>query len=341
MAQVVWVKDGTGTWVPAQPNVKNVNGWLPATFIKQKTGSTTWSTIWARDTTPPGHAAVALGYNSTTNHKMHVVYVAPSDADVANLLIKVSTSGYPTSTSTTDSSFVSASPPGMSRPWSVVPTAASAPGSMDYPVVGTATPGVTYYVTVWAQDTSFNYSAPVTASFKIPVAPVVTPPTTKSAYFTTTDSGSYSDSSNSWRTDNNYVYQGGQDWRGLWFYSTKVRSALAKASKITRMEVYITRANTAHGVTGHSNIWLIAHRLASQSGGDPIGYMTAPIQDGALLRGESGWANIPSTWWPSFVSGAYLGVGMRYNDTSYTDVNYMYAYGAGTNSGKLYIEWTE
>ncbi len=340
MPKVIWQKDGSGVWAPVQPNVRASVGWLPASFVKQKTGVSTWTTIWQRDTVAPGTPVLALAWVSGA---LRVTATAPADVDLTNLVVKISTSAYPVNPRANDSDYVQTLYSTTNKPWSQWDAVPSQVLVRSYPPPPLAAPksGSTLYVTAWAEDSSFNFSGAATASLKVPV--VVPPPTVvnKSAYITTTNSGSYSDTGNYWRTDNNYVYQGGADWRGLWFYGTKIRTALANANKITKMQIEIGRANTAHGVSGGANVRLVTHDLSSQPAGDPISRLTSSAFLGTLSRGQYKWFDVPSSAWPTFVSGAKLGFGLRYNDTSYTDPNYMYAYGTGTNSGRVYIEWQE
>lgn len=344
MAQV-WTKDQDGNWVPGLPLIKGSTGWVNGNIIYEKTGSSTWTVRWTRDTTPPAAPGLSLSGGTTTN-PLTVTVTAPSASDTRLVRVKVSTSAFPTSTSKSDSYYYSIQQSG--EPWSdwtVTPSQVRT--KLFYPQNMVPLPSLvantTYYFTAWAQDTSFNWSTATTASFKCPAPPAPAPvPVKKSAYITTTDSGSYSAQYNNWRTDSNYVYQAGsQDWRGLWFYSTKIKTQLAKATSIAKMQIYVQRVNTAHGVSGGANVDLVAHKLASQPTGDPIGSMTGHSTVGTLTRGQGAWFNVPSGWWPSILSGTYKGLGLRFGTTSYTDNDYMYAYGAGTSSGKIYIEWWE
>lgn len=342
----IWTKDPDGVWVNGLPMVKASSGWLNGKLVYEKTGTSTWTLRWSRDTTPPALPGMTLTGGTTTN-PITVQITAPSAADTVRVRVKVSTTSFPTNVnSTTDGQYYAVQDAGEAwSDWKVTPSQVRT--KLFFPPKLTPKQnlkaGTTYYFTAWAQDSSLNWSAARNVSFKCPT-PTAPPPTLvkKTAYITTTDSASYSAQYDNWRTDSNYVYQAGaQDWRGLWFYSTKIKTILAKATSVEKMQVYVQRVNTDHGVGGAANVRLVAHKYASQPTADPIGNMTGNNLVGTLSRGQGKWLDVPSGWWDEFKTGTYKGLGLRFGTTSYTDNDYMYAYGAGTNSGKIYIEWWE
>jgi hypothetical protein len=198
-------------------------------------------------------------------------------------------------------------------------------------------------VSAWAKDVSGNWSIPANTTWTFPYPPAPTSTlVTKSAYVNTTDSASWR-SNYGWRTDNNYVMQGGPDnFQGFWFYGTAIASLLKNAHSITKAELYVQRVNSSHGIAGAGNIYIGHHDLTSQPSGSPgTNRVIGETNLVDLGRGEGKWVTLSSSWHDDFKSGAYRGVGAMYATTSVTSSYYNQMYGAGTSSGRLKFTWTQ
>lgn len=336
----VWFKKDDDTWVPGKFSRRSNTGWSTGKIIYRKANSTTWTNIVQADTTPPTTPAAPVMTINTTTKVTSIKVTAPSDADIVRGVLKWGRTGYATSpTDTTDGMYFNLRNSMPQADGQSFSDFTLNPGEVKTKVTGASEiAGSTEYVTFWVQDSSYNWSQRAIASVKIPT-PVATTPAVvnKTATYSPIDSGSWNDQSDYWRTDNNYVYQGGLMWVGNWFYGTQISSALAHAKTITKMTIKITRANTVHGVPGAAQVWLTAHKLATQPSGNPAAYDSTAINVGSLGRGQSLTFNVPSAWWPYFLNGTYKGFGLYAGTTSFTDVKYMYAYG----NAAVHIEWTQ
>lgn len=343
---LVWKKNAGGDWDPGSPMIKKTTGWVYGNTVYKKTGATTWSVIWTRKNTAPNKPVLALvSYAQNVTDKkwyLNMTVKAPADVDITRMVFKYSTAAYPkTANKDAQTNNTPMKDGGTFSEFAVEPGKTY---TRSIPVANTKA-GTQYFVSAWAQDSGFNWSSAANYLYTIATKAVVTPvppgPVTRSGTVTTTDSASWNDVSNYWRTDNNYVYEGGYYWHGFWFYSTKIDALTKKAKRITNMTVTITRANTAHGVTGQADIYLTAHTLATQPVSNPNTTDTPGIKVGTLGRGQTKTFTVPSAWWPLFLSGHYKGLGMFNTQTSFTDVRYAYCYGAGTTSGRIGITWEE
>jgi hypothetical protein len=206
---------------------------------------------------------------------------------------------------------------------------------------GSQVSGRKWYWSAWTKDSAGNFSTAKLGSYTVPA--IVTTPTTvkKTGYFYPTDGGSWNGQSNYWRTDNSYVYQGGYDWYGAWFYGTRISGALARAKTVTKMQIAITRVNSVHGVSGEASVYLSPHWMASQPSGAPDALHHTGIYVGTLGRGETGTFTVPSAWYANFATRKYTGFGLYVGSTSFTDNRYLYAHPTGSHYGRVYIEWTE
>jgi hypothetical protein len=337
----VWIKkgDSTNEWFQGQPYFKHAtSGWLLGSKIYEKTDATTWTLRYDGDATPPAAPTLTSTYNTSTL-TWSAKITAPADADTAKVCIKVSKTAYPTNPGTQDAN----SPTNVQAdgtPFWLYNTTA---GTVSTRNLTGMVSGTKYYVSVWAADASGNWSTATNATFTFPYPPAPTKVlTTKSAYISTTDSASWR-SNYGWRTDNNYVYQGGPDnFQGFWFYGTAIRSLLANAHSVTKMEIYIQRSSSSHGVAGDGNIYVGHHDLSSQPSGSPgTNRVLGEYNIVDLARGEGKWVTITSSWYDEFAAGTYKGLGSMYSTTAVTSSYYNICYGKGTSSGKLKITWTE
>ena len=341
MAQL-WHKNDDGDWVPAAKYARDASGWRKGTKIYEKTGASTWTLRYNSDVTPPATPTLSLGYNATTK-VLTATCTMPSTADTNYMFLKVSEStNYPLlpnrNTSATEGNYIP-TVQADGYPWSERPVT---PSQVVTRSTGVA-PGKTYSWALWARDDSFNWSARAQAQMKIPVATTTTPATViKSAYVNVTDSASWNAAENYWRTDNTYVYQGGENWYGAWFYGSQIRSLLIRAKRVVDMKITIQRVNTTHGISGEAQVYLTPHRLDSQPAGSPVAsFPSSDFLVGGLNRGETKTFTVPSAMWPYFISGSNRGLGLAIGTTTYVDNRYLYAYGRGTTSGRLWIQWEE
>jgi hypothetical protein len=337
----LYIKDENGNWVPGTIYPHDANGWKNAKFIYEKTGAAVWTQRWAADTTPP--PAPTLSYSAIAKGKSYTLSIqVPNTPDVARVIVKYSTTGYPkvpSSAPETGATYNATVQTDGSK-WSektVVPNETFQRLSLNN------TAGNQIYLSAWVQDTSGNWSAPGTLTFKFPAytAPTTSNPVNKSLTLNCSDSGTWMTIDNYWRSDNQYVMTGGTSRVGFWFFGTRISAALANAKTITKMTIRIQRVNTSHGVAGEANVRLQPHTIPTQ-GASPEGKYSLGTLVGTLARGESALFNVPSAWWPNFKSGTYKGLGLNYGGTTaFTSPEYIHCYGAGTASGQVHIEWQE
>jgi len=303
-------------------SVQSGSGQRPVAKIYQRAAAS-WTLLYERDVTPP---AMPLSLTATlSGSTLTMTAKAPADADMASIAFRWSTTGYPTSPTSGGGGSVAAGP--------------SATVSASY---ANQTSGTVLYWAVFAIDTSGNYSTPRLLKYTVPTIASAPTTVTKSAYVYATDSASWNDVSGYWRTDNDYVYQGGDAYHGLWFYSTRISALLAKAKTIEAFSITITRANTVHGVPGGANVYLTAHTATAQPSGSPQANDSNGAYVGTLTRGQTDTFAVPSGYWASFLGGTYKGFGLYAGTTSYTDPKYLYALGgANAVSGRVYLKWTE
>lgn len=335
----VWFRDEAGTWVQGQPYFKyGTSGWLLGGKIYEKTGSTTWTLRYDGDVTPPSAPTLTNTYDAT-DRTYTVKVTAPSDSDTSKICVKLSKTSYPTNPGVQDSNSPTTTQPDGSPFWLYTTT----PGGTSNRTTTSMIAGQKYYVSAWAADASGNWSAVTHSSFTFPYPATTTKKlTTKTAYVTTTDSASWR-SNYGWRTDNNYVYQGGPDhFQGFWFYGSAVRSLISGAHAVTKIEIYLQRSSSSHGVSGDGKIYVGHHNLTSQPSGSPgTNRILGEYNIANLARGEGKWVTVTSSWYDEFKSGEYRGLGTMYQTTSVTSSYYNILYGKGTSSGKLRITWTE
>lgn len=338
----IWIKNSAGVWVQGKPYFKHAtSGWLAGGYAYQKQpDNVTWTQKYDADTTPPGIISLTNGTHNTTNKTYSMTVTLPSDADVKQGCIKVSTTGYPVNPGVLDGNCYTNIQPDGEPYWLWNGT----PGEVTQRTTpGTLVPGTKLYISAWAKDDSGNWSTPFQFTPTVPYPPAPTKTlTTKTAYVNTTDSASWR-SSYGWRTDNNYVYQGGPDnFQGFWFYGTACATLLKNANSITKVEVYVQRSSTSHGIAGDGNIMIGHHDLTSQPSGSPgTNRVLGEYNAVDLGRGEGKWVTLSSDWDNEWKTGAYRGLGTMYSTTSVTSSYYNICYGKGTSSGKLKFTWTE
>lgn len=331
-----WYK-GTSGWVQGTLSARTAYGWKHPIVFSQKTGVSTWTTLFGADLTPPAQPTLLVTqYASTTKVWFTLRVTAPSDADMAAVVVKISPTGYPSSPTINDAN--------MNYNDASVTTLVMTPSQV---YTMTADDGYqvshTYYISTWAKDKTGNYSLVRNATAKtLAKVPTTVPKvlTTKTAYVTTVDSGSWDPSQHYWRTDNNYVYQGAPyNWYGYWFYGNKLASLLANSVSITKVSMEVHRLDNGHGVFGAANIEIGYHSMATQPASpSTINSFYNAID---LSPGQSSSFTITSAWYAGMKSGAARGFGMRYGTTTTSSSYYAQCYGYGTYSGRLTVTWKE
>jgi hypothetical protein len=339
----IWIKDTYGGfigWHQGQLYAKTTeSSWQPAVHLYEKTAATVWTEKFNADLVPPAAPPLWVNSYDTVNKTTTAVFTAPSTADVTKMCCKISKTGYPTNPGVQDGNG---------------PTTVQADGTpfwlWDTTPGGKSTrrhtgfiSGTKYYMSAWAMDASGNWSAPTnyTWTYAYPPAPTKTL-TTKTAYVSCTDSASWR-SAYGWRTDNNYLYQGGTyNDQGFWFYGTTIATLLKNAYDITSVQIYVQRNSSSHGIAGDGNIMIGHHALTSQPSGSPgTNAVVGEYNAVDLARGEGKWVTLNSAWDTEFKSGSYRGLGVMYSTTSVTSSYYNILYGKGTSSGKLKFTWRE
>lgn len=335
----IWIKNSAGNWVQGPLYVKTpTTGWARGYEVYQKTGASTWTMIYDGDITPPAAPTSNNSYDASKKY-YNAQVVLPTTSDTVRGCIKVSTTAYPvnpgvvTSGDTfTYANSVDGTPIWL---WDAIPG-----GAYTRRFTGMVS-GKKYYVSAWAQDDSGNWSSPYHYTFTFPYPPAPTKTlVTKSAYVSVTDSASWR-SAYGWQNDNTYVYQGGDyDWRGYWFYGSGIANLLKNAESLTKVEMYIQRVNSSHGIAGDGNIMLGYHGYSAQPGGTPA-VVSGKYNVVDLARGEGKWVTLNNAWRASILSGSIKGFGLDYGSTSVSSSYYNYCYGRGTSSGRLKLTWTE
>lgn len=334
-------------WKGGVPYIRTSTGYKPANFLYRYDGSD-WDLIWQRDTTPPAKPTVTATIKSGTK-KTVVVKVSATGGPLNRVVVKVTTGTTWPSSPTDSTGYVSQESGGLA--WSEFVAPGTLPTSIsnvtkEYPPSGvTLGYSTKVNVSVWAQDNSFNWSQVATATVTTladdPPPPVLQ---TFTAYLTCSSSRSYNTGLGLWPSDTGtYVYQAGErNYRGLWFYGTSIAATLAGYNAVTGLEIYVQRVNTAHGVNGAANVRIGTHSYTSQPSGAPT--IVNLVIPGTLNRGEGKWFNMASWWSQAYYAlgtGQWRGFGLQYQTTSYSSPYYMYAYGVGTNSGKIKLTWNK
>lgn len=338
----ILVKTNSG-WVPAsQAYAKTSGGWQEASTVFAK-ASSGWRDASPFDTTAPSYPRLISLTANSARREITMVLRADDVEDQYEVMVKYSSSRYPDT----------AEDPYHLFPWS---RKRVGPGQQ---VTYTWQPDYydkLYYISAWCIDRSGNSSdrnrktitipKPTTAPPKPPTPPV---PKVKRVYYNCDASGTWNRTNSFWSPSlGNQVGQaGGYNHRGGWFYGNKLSAALKNAKKIRTMRVRVIRSSSQHGVSGKANVWMIAHRRTSPGSRGNNGLTDSMVSNrihmGTLGRGESKAFVVPSSWYTGFINGTYkgLGLGIQGGPTSYTSPEYMIAYGRGTVSGQVYVEWEE
>lgn len=332
-------------WIQARAvYVKSVTGWKLGKEIRAKTGSITWSMREVLDVSAPGIPTLLNITTNSASRKVTVTARMPLDADLNHATLKYSSSRYPPDE---HGALHTYSGDGLENRQSVTPGGT---------VTWTWTPGrydVPYYVSIWAVDHYGNASDRRRTQFKVK-APVVAPPPpapkpVKATYNASSSgtrerAGTWAGNWSAWA--GNLVIQAGEpNFAGGWFYGAKIKNLLSNKSKINKMTIRIQRVNSQHGVSAGANIYLVPYRIqaagTAKTKTPALNAAATPVLVGTLTRGQAKTFNVPSAWWPRFVSGDYVSLGLWTPSTSgtpWTSPNYVQAYGKGTTSGQVYIE---
>jgi hypothetical protein len=327
-----------GEWVISYPYMRlSANtGWRRGSELYRR-GATDYALVHTYDTTHPNKPTlVDLSWNTSTR-LVTLKIKMPSDADVTRSSVKYSSTGHPLYA--LDSTNM--------HNWNLKDV------SPNQTVTYTFTPlyyNKLYYISAWAIDAVGNPSDRLRLQFTIP-QPTSSPsptPSIQQVTYNCGQSGSYNLTNGFWSSQlGSTVGQAGQyNHRGGWFYGGRITRALTNAKKIRRMTIKIQRVNSLHGVSAGANVYLTAHTLGTKGSGSdkPLSPVANPPKMvGTLTRGQTKTFTVPAEWYPSFISGKWVGLGLWYPSgaTSYTSSNYILTHGVGTSSGQVFIEWEQ
>lgn len=335
------VKVTDTTFKAGLPYVKVDAGWVRAKTLWRKTSSTVWTSFYVVDNTPPASPVIVEGERDGT--RLKITITAPASSDVVSLRVKVATKQ--NTNLAIDSDYL-ATPDGVDDAWSEWKVTPGQTRTKYWPMEGTPTNNTTYYVTAWAQDSSRNFSSPVFDQilYRLPSSTVSKP---KSGYAKTTDSSTFrrSGSSDQWYREKKYLYLGGPKQEvGVWFYGTNISTLLKNASAITAAKLTVQRRNADYD--GTAKFFLLAHNMT--------GYSNINLDNGHVVRtqpsvelhakqGQDITVTIPDTWYDEILSGTITGFGLysQLSSANSSDPYNSSFYGAGSNSGRAYFEWTE
>lgn len=335
----LYVKNADGDWVLTNHQYAKYasTGWSRVIEVHQKTGESVWTERISYDDAPPA-APTLTNVMDATKRTLTTTIKLPNEPDVVGAVLKQSFDGYPVNPESTSDTYTIIQSDG--QPYSYI---TAGPNATKTRVATSGQAGRRYYLRCWTKDANGNYSTtPASWSGVFPYPPAPTPTlVTKTAYVTTTASGSWNRQSGYWRADNNYVYQGAPyHWDGRWFYGGKIKSLLTKAVEIKFVKIYVKRHNSAHGVSGKANIKIGTHGQTTKPSGAPVG-LNNINNFFDLNRNEGITYTLPSSWYQYFKNGTFAGLGTYAGITTVTSADYAYCYGTGTDSGRLQIQWTE
>lgn len=325
----------------AQYYAKSPTGWKMITQLYRKSGTTTWGLRESFDYIHPGRPSIIGTTVNSTNRSITVVARMPMDADMKNATLKYSSALHPPQERGAEYTYSDVNlqnrknaGPGATVTWTW------SPGQYDR----------TYYISVWAVDQAGNPSDRARTQVLIPspkAAPPPTRPTVPKIIKVTQNpvtsgsmerTGTWANRWSSWAGD--LVIQAGTpNFGGGWFYGTRIRSALSGKTKINKMTIRIQRVNSQHGISAGATLYLAPHRLSDKTA--TLAPAATPVNIGTLTRGQTKTFNVPSAWWPHFLSGTYRGLALwspSSSGTAWTHSSYIQVYGRGTTSGQIYIE---
>jgi hypothetical protein len=317
----------------------------------QKQGGV-WVQVYSGDVTPPhqipGFATTPV--NSSSPYRFSLTCTkSPLDTDVANILFAGRIGAYPTNPNDNTNGYILNAPAGMylGAPNGGFVFDATRISSTSSTYLGDWVPGTAavvgadYYWGAWQEDTSGNIGPSVSNHLKFP-APIVN----SASYIQPAYSDSWAPNYGIWRgTGGDYdVYQGGTSAQvGMYFYGSNATNVL-KGKTITKMQIYIYRINTTHGVSGAANVYFINHGYFSRPSGAPTAY-GGQTYLGTLNRGQGKWFNVPTAGnvWDAFANGLgnAKGFGLYTGVVGVTSPDYLIAaaYNAGLASGRVYVEY--
>lgn len=326
----VWQKDASGQWQEVSLLARTSSGWRRgATYWSKING--VWTQLWTKDVTAPSAPLItSLTYSASTK-KITIKVEAPGDSDLQSLDLRMSTTKYPVDNQSASNAF-----PGN--------TVSAKPDQTYTFTMSYTKTNTTYYFSAFAIDQDKNVSAKNVKSLNIPTPTVPTPPppppasapTVYRATISTVGSGSFSSDYTNWYPE---MLQGGEHaYHACWFYSARLSNITAQARKIRKMTIRVQRSSSANGVPGEANVNLILHNMANRASTQV--YSNSFIKIGTLGRGEAGTFNVPTIWWDDMQGRTYWkGLGLYGGRIPYTSVDYLVAYGYGTRSGEIYIEY--
>ena len=324
--------------------VKSADGWKLGKEIHAKTGTTTWTLREVLDVSAPAKPTLVNVTTDSASRKVTITAKMPMDADMHHGTLKWWSNGYPLNEYGDNNLYPETGSPGR------IP---AGPGDTLTWTFTAQRYDVTYYGSIWAVDPYGNASARRFVEFKVTspkAAPPPPSPTPVKATYNAASSGTV-ERAGTWAGNwsawaGNLVIQAGEpNFAGGWFYGARIKNLLSSKSKINKMTIRIQRVNSQHGVSAGANIYLVPYRIqaagTAKTKTPVLTAATTPVLVGTLTRGQAKTFNVPSAWWPRFVSGDYVSLGLWTPSTSgtpWTSPNYVQAYGKGTTSGQVYIE---
>jgi hypothetical protein len=343
-----WVKDTDGIWKPVLPWAKPGSGWTRVKIAYRKTSSTVWSVFQTVDLTPP--LVPRIESVVVEGKLLHITVTAPTSSDVSSIRVKVAKNKATANSDTTADYVGLADPPDDTwSDWHVTPGQTR---DKYYPPadLGDLTSGATYYVTAWARDTGRNFSSPVTQSQKFTTSTGALP-SARSVYVTTTDSGTFNRTTDAWAAAADKGVRTGDVMErvGMFFYGSKLQTTLAKSIELSQLTLQIQRLNHVD-YRGASQFKLLAHNLATKTSADidhdkGLSHIVATDSTWhTLAQGATGNFVIPGAWYDKIRNGTIKGFGIYSQASSGNDTTDFFSgsyYGFGTNSGRLFAEWTQ
>ena len=326
-------------WLVGVPWTKtSAGGWSRVRTAYRKTSATVWTSFYTADLAAPSSPTLTTAISGT---QMAITVKAPSSPDTYRVRVKVGKAV--SANNNTDTNYIS-TPDGADANWSDWLISPNQTRTKYYPTDGSSlTAGTTYWVTVWAEDTSHNYSTPVSDSIKY-LSPGVAAPESYTATFDPSYSRSWYNTSGYWdKNTDKYLRIGTpENRRGFLFYSTRMLSLLKGAQKITSMKVQIQR-HPQWDYNGATQFHIFGHSLQNQPSTNPMSkiLVTDTVWHTAN-HGQTQQVTIPSSFFPGIINGSIVGLGITSQQGSGDHDTDQYCgtfYGSGTGSGRVTVSY--
>lgn len=333
-----YTKTDDSSWLVGVPWTKVPSGWSRVRTAYRKTSATVWTSFYTADLAPPSPPTLTLGITGNT---LKITVQAPANPDTYRVRVKV---GKAVSVNNnTDANYIY-TPDGADANWSDWLISPNQTRTKYYPADGSSlTAGSTYYVTAWTEDTSHNYSTPVSGYEKF-LSTGVAAPESYTAILDPSYSKSWYNTSGYWDHNTDQYLRIGtpENRRGFLFYSTRMLSLLKGAKSITSMKVQIQR-HPQWDYNGATQFHIFGHSLQNQPTTNPMS---------KILITDSGWQSanhgqtlqvgVPSSFFPGMLSGSIVGLGITSQQGSGDHDTDKYCgtfYGSGTGTGRITVTY--